>query len=1435
MNTTRSHATTSPGNILITLAACVLMLLLATVPLAWRDQAVLGVVLFAAALFLNRASASYRVTLLLVMLSLFSTFRYAWWRGSETYRFIAANGASAYSWDLIFVFLLLAAEAYTVVILTLGYFQGLKPLDRKPYPMPADIDEWPVVDVFIPTYNEPLEVVKPTVLAAMNMDWPADKFRVAILDDGKRPEFREFAEQAGCGYFVRPTNEHAKAGNINNALKQTDGELVVIFDCDHVPTRSFLQMSAGWFLADKQLAMLQTPHHFYSADPFERNLSIFRKVPNEGLLFYGVVQDGNDTWNATFFCGSCAVMRRTALEEIGGVAVETVTEDAHTSLRMQRNGWNTAYINLPQAAGLATAKLADHIGQRIRWARGMVQILRIDTPLFGKGLSLPQRLCYFNSVIHYLYALPRMIFLTAPLLYLLFGMTNMFGYVVAICSYALPHLALATLTNSRIQGRFRHSFWNEVYETVLAPYILLPTMAALINPKWGKFNVTPKSGMLGKAYFDWRIAMPFLVLLVLNLTAIAFGIQKLGADDAKLGTLLINLFWAAANTVTLGAAVAVAYEAQQHRKHARVDAALPARMILANGAELQVTTTNIANGGLAATVNGIAALKAGENVAIEMQLDEEPVNFPAVVIEYKDNRVRAAFHELSLEQESDLASIIYSRANSWLSWRNVEVDRPLRSLARISRIALDGLFTVPSVMFGLSRSSSASALRSAAPMALLLGALFFLFVSRLSAAPSQSFDDRLPFRGMGVSQPLTITGIDGRASIPFSMPVTKIASSAHLSLRYQLPPEAAPGELRLVIVLNGSEVGAAGLRTAPQGARLAEERIEIPADLLMSENTLQFQLAGHCNRCAAADNRSLKATIDLSSSLEVKGDVLPIPNELRLLPMPFFDATSNRASRFQIVFASAPKRETLEAAGVIASWFGAMSDHRGAEFNVSVGSIPQGNVIVLAGPGAALPSADVPTGPSVSIIQNPNDVFSKALIVRGDTDEQILNAAKALVHARNLTGETASLLAPSAAARQSNDAPRWLRDGRVVPVTEFALPEQLRLLQGGALRLYFRLAPDLYYGSRIGVPFHVNFKMAGLARASSALIRWKLNGVVVSETRVNAAETAEVRTEKLLLPVAHLYPRNTFTAEIQYDRASASAAPEFAIQKDSTLDLTGLSHFVRMPRLDLFAKSGFPFTRMADLSQTAVVLPDNASSEQIGLYLGLMGLFGARTGLPATGVSVHNAATAAASGKDLLVLGSGVDQPLFAELSKSLPVRTDGDEFIMNAPRNLAGRIAAMNWLPSGAERAGLGQTLSSEAPIGAVLQSIPSPYSSDRVVVTLATPSANNLESLTSILDRSVYTEDVFGSVSVQQAGRFHSFRIGTPSYHTGVLSWSEAFYYWAGVYSWLIPILVIVFGLFLAARLEIWVDFRRANRLQLQTLWMEADRAKTPEALRK
>jgi cellulose synthase (UDP-forming) len=328
---------------------------------------------------------------------------------------------------------------------------------------------------------------------------------------------------------------------------------------------------------------------------------------------------GDGWWNATFFCGSCAVLRRTALDEIGGIAVETVTEDAHTSLRMQTRGWNTAYINTPQAAGLATESLSAHVGQRIRWARGMVQILRIDNPLFARGLKLPQRLCYFNAMVHFLYALPRLIFLTAPLVYMLLGLRNIPGLWLTIAAYALPHLFVSNLTNSRIQGKYRHSFWNEIYETVLAPYILGPTLLALINPKLGKFNVTAKGGIVRKRYFDKSIARPYRYLLLLNYIGLAVAPWRFYVHNADhQGAVLMNVFWILFNCMILGTANAVAVEAQQLRTNVRLNRGLTFSIRFKNGAMISALSTDLSLGGGAATLGLPSVLEEGEAIEISI-------------------------------------------------------------------------------------------------------------------------------------------------------------------------------------------------------------------------------------------------------------------------------------------------------------------------------------------------------------------------------------------------------------------------------------------------------------------------------------------------------------------------------------------------------------------------------------------------------------------------------------------------------------------------------------------------------------------------------------------------------------------------------------------------------------------------------------------------
>jgi len=1440
---------------ILVLMSVALLGLLVTVPFDWKDQALFGLLTVVLAIWLDRRTGRYTVTLVLVFLSVFSTARYAYWRVFETYRHLAANGFADLQWDVVFVLLLLGAEAYAIVILLLGHFQSLKPLSRNPTPLPREVEEWPNVDVFIPTYNEPLDIVRPTVLAAMNMDWPQDRMRIYILDDGRRDEFRVFAEECGAGYMTRPDNKHAKAGNINHALTLTSAEYVAIFDCDHIPTRSFLQMTMGWFGQDPKMAMMQTPHYFYTPDPFEKNLGVFRQVPNEGSLFYGVIQDCNDFWNATFFCGSCAVIRRTCIEEIGGIAVETVTEDAHTALRMQRRGYNTGYIRFPQAAGLATASLADHIGQRIRWARGMVQILRTDFPLLGRGLKMEQRFCYLNSTLHYLYAVPRLIFLTAPLVYLLLNRSNVYGYVGTILAYAFPHLALATVTNSRIQGRFRYSFWNEVYETVLAPYILLPTLAALVSPKHGKFNVTPKSHGSEHSYFAWKVALPFMILLALNTIGILLGALRLTTEPERQGPLLMNMVWATVNMLILGASIAVAAEKRQRRAEARLERRYASRLILEDGTVWNGETVDLSNSGAAMSLTVPFDQERGHSAMLLISPPDEEIALPVTIAGGSGDTVRLTFRDLSIAQREGLTRIIFGAADSWLTGHNAaEQDRPMRSFWMIFKISMRGLMLVPRAIFARSETPE-PALDRVVPqrrttlpamlLALGLGAAMATQVQGAQpvaapAAPvaavsessgSRSFSEARDFRNLGQRQPILLRGAEARAAMSFSLPVTKVATQARLGLNYQLSPVLEPNNSVIQVVLNGSPLGAVPLERAIGGGTAFNHlQIDLPAELLVAENTITFELTGRCaGGCANADGE-VRTLIDLTSTLSVSGEIIPLPNDLAQMPTPFFDAMAQQPVEIGFVMPADADLRTLQAAGVLASYFGAMADHRGVRFQAVRDGFPHGNAIVFALAGTAeliqlqMPSVN---GPVVAIRENPSDAAGKLLVIAGLDTNHLLMAARAFaLQQAPLRGDLSpvnNLQMP--APRVPYDAPRWMNLERIIRLGDGTPAEQLRVAGTGTVRWYFRLPPDLYFGQRESVPLRLNYRYAQLPAGARAEVRVRINGVQIGTRRFERNGNIDTFRDTLEIPVAALYPRNTLSVEFNYiddsgrPQTQSGGQPLGIVLRDSELDLRRVPHFARLPRLDLFAKSGFPFTRLADLSETAVVLPSRPAPEELTAYLEMMGFFGAQTGMPALRVEVIDGQRAlTAQNRDLLVIGSPQSQPLFASWSSQAQVHVGRGELVLNRAASPWVRLRALPLTPSWSERKRLKEFISGEASPGIVIQAFVSPLNPGRSVVAISGPTPQAFESFVDLLDRSTRNDEVYGVVSVQSGGRFVSFSYGREDYVLGVLGWRDALDYWIVRYLWLVPIVVLLLAWLLARHTARWAEWRAGARLRME-----------------
>lgn len=656
----RGHGTA----LALLVSVSVSILVLSIVPLDLTGQILFFLAMYAVAEYLRPVRHAI-ADLFLVVLSLIVIGRYAFWRTFQTLN-VEGFGNHLYAGSLYL------AEGFTWLVTVLSFAQTVGPLRRPPKPLPGDAAAWPAVDVYIPTYNEPLEVVRITVHAAQAMDWPKDKLRVYLLDDGRRERFKAFAEAAGIGYITRADNRHAKAGNLNHALSLTRGEFIAIFDCDHVPVRSFLRVTMGWMLDRPELALVQTPHHFFSPDPFERNLGTFRAIPNEGYLFNRLVQDGNDLWNAAFFCGSCAVLRRGPLEEVGGIAVETVTEDAHTALKLHRRGYQSAYINIPQAAGLATETLSGHIGQRIRWARGMAQIFRIDNPLLGRGLSLFQRLCYANASLHFFFGLPRLVFLTAPLGYLFFNLHFINAEPWLLLMYGLPYLVFANITNHKIQGRYRHSFWAEVYETVLASYIALPTSFALVHPTFGSFNVTPKGGVIPRSFLDWRIATPYLVLLALNACGLLVGAYRFGwTEQPEHQVLLMNLFWTAYNLVLLGVVFGVATEQRQLRTAHWIPARLKAVLYAGDGRAIAGETSDFSAEGLIFRACLAEYLPVDEPVGVGLYLAGEERVFWGKIVSIDGPRISLRLEFQTTQEEADYVARTYARPANWSGWPRV--------------------------------------------------------------------------------------------------------------------------------------------------------------------------------------------------------------------------------------------------------------------------------------------------------------------------------------------------------------------------------------------------------------------------------------------------------------------------------------------------------------------------------------------------------------------------------------------------------------------------------------------------------------------------------------------------------------------------------------------------------------------------------------------
>lgn len=498
-----------------------------------------------------------------------------------------------YHQNLVWPLTLLFAEAYSFLVFAIFAFasvnfrQKLKPMEAK------DPNYSPGVDIFICTYNESENLLRDTITGCKNIAYKNKK--IYLLDDGHRPDIEKMADELGINYIKRETNEGFKAGNINNALKYTDGELIAIFDADHVPVSTFLLELVDYF-KDHNTGIVQTPQHFMNPDPFQKNLVVGKPVANEQDLFFRVIQPGLAKWNSAICAGTNFLIRRDLLVKVGGLPHNTVTEDMDLGLRMKNLGYMIRYHNKPLAVGLAPETFKDYLSQRLRWAAGTIQIFLFNRGVFFKGLTGPQKAFYLSGLIYYFFGFPRLVFIMSPILYLLFNIKPLAANLVEVGIFLLACYISKIYFFSKVAKGYRNFVFTDIYETAVCFYLNIAVIKTLLNPHNIKFSITNKGVDATKT--DFIMFLPQAILLCLTTASFIVPIYNLYYHIFTLSALVVNLLLNLFNTVVLVFSIKVALEKKDLRTERRIPTRVEAELEDAKKNKIKVETVNLSKRGV---------------------------------------------------------------------------------------------------------------------------------------------------------------------------------------------------------------------------------------------------------------------------------------------------------------------------------------------------------------------------------------------------------------------------------------------------------------------------------------------------------------------------------------------------------------------------------------------------------------------------------------------------------------------------------------------------------------------------------------------------------------------------------------------------------------------------------------------------------------------
>ncbi|WP_185984666.1 UDP-forming cellulose synthase catalytic subunit [Aureimonas mangrovi] len=611
-------------------SAAIVALFVITLPISVQSQLIAVTLVLSVMVVLKVFNLGGTWRLIALALGTAVVLRYVYWRTTGTLPPVSQLH------NFIPGFLLYLAEMYSVFMLGLSLFVVADPLPPRPSRGNERTDLFPSVDVFVPTYNEEPALLANTIAAALAMDYPSDRLKVWLLDDGgtmqkrnsehageaqaaerRRRDLMALCEELGATYLTRERNEHAKAGNLNNGLLHSTGDLVAVFDADHAPARDFLLETVGYFHEDPRLFLVQTPHFFLNPDPLERNLQTFERMPSENEMFYGVIQRGLDKWNAAFFCGSAAVLRRTALNEANGFSGLSITEDCETALELHSRGWNSIYVDRPLIAGLQPATFASFIGQRSRWAQGMMQILRFRFPLLKGGLSLPQRLCYMSSTLFWLFPFPRVVFLIAPLFYLFFDLQIFTASGGEFLAYTLTYMAVNLMMQNYMYGYYRWPWISELYEYVQTVHLLPAVVSVMLNPRKPTFKVTAKDESILQSRLS-EISLPFFLIFAVLLVGVGVTAYRVYAEPYRADLTLMVGLWNFMNLLLAGCALGVVSERGTPSQFRRVKVARRGELRIGD-ASLPATIEDVSVGGARVRVFGKLPSATGKGMLCELR------------------------------------------------------------------------------------------------------------------------------------------------------------------------------------------------------------------------------------------------------------------------------------------------------------------------------------------------------------------------------------------------------------------------------------------------------------------------------------------------------------------------------------------------------------------------------------------------------------------------------------------------------------------------------------------------------------------------------------------------------------------------------------------------------------------------------------------------